>query len=121
MHFLGYRRDTRRILSAFDFAVQPSRSEAFSLTLLESACASLPVIATRVGGNPELVVDGETGILVPPENPEALAQAIMKFAGDSELREKMGRAARERYEQNFTIEKMTAQVEALYRELAGSR
>jgi glycosyltransferase involved in cell wall biosynthesis len=121
IHFLGMRNDVRKILPAFDICAAPSRREAFSLSLLEASSAGLPLIATNLGGNPELINNGSNGILVPPEKPEALAQAIMKLAEDSGLRKKMGRAARERYEQNFTIEKMTDQVEALYRELAGSR
>ena len=73
-------------------------------------------MATRVGGNTEVVVDGETGLLVPPDDPEALARAILHLAGDSDESRRMGRAGRQRVEEHFDVRRMVAAYEDLYAE-----
>ena len=112
--FLGEVRDVPALLARASLFVLPSRSEGISLTLLEAMASGLPTVATRVGGNPEVVRDGETGLLVPPSDPAALAQAILRIRRDPERGLRMGRAGRERVEQHFDIRRMVADYEALY-------
>lgn len=95
VRFLGYRQDVRAFLSAGDLAVIPSRSEGFCLAGLEALACGVPVVATRVGGNPELVRDGENGVLVEPEDPTALAAAIVRLLADEALRNRLAGRARE--------------------------
>lgn len=116
VRFLGARMDVPDLLYAADFFVLPSLTEGLPMSILEAMAAGLPVAATAVGGVPELVVDGETGILVPPGDLEALAGAMAKLAGSPELRRRMGCAGRARVEAHFTLDGMAAQYEALYRE-----
>jgi glycosyltransferase involved in cell wall biosynthesis len=86
-----------------DLFVLPSRGEAFGIVLQEAAAAGLPAIGTRINAIPELVVDGETGILVPPRAPDALAAAVARLAGDSTLRRRMGEAARRRALERYAL------------------
>lgn len=116
-HFLGYRPDVQRILPAFDLYAAPSRREALSLSLLEAGAALLPMVGMRVGGIPESVLDGETGLLVDAGDTAAFASVIRKLAFDPEMRERMGRRARARYEQLFTVEQMLTQTEQVYQRL----
>jgi glycosyltransferase involved in cell wall biosynthesis len=117
IHFHGYRGDVPRLLAAFDVCASPSNQEAFSLSLAEAAAARLPVVATRVGGVPEVVAEGETGLLVAPGQPEAFAAAVMKLAGDPALAAKMAECARERYERFFSQGKMVVQTVGVYEEV----
>jgi len=82
--------------------------------------ASKPVVATRVGGNPEVVINGETGFLVPPQDPGAMADSILAFAHDPGLAKKMGMAGRKRAEQVFSLERMVDEYEKVYREATAS-
>lgn len=116
-HFLGYRPDVQRILPAFDLYAAPSRREAFSLALVEASAARLPIVGMRVGGIPESVLDEETGLLVEAGDTAAFASAIQRLAFDPALRERMGRRARARYEQLFTVEQMLTQTEQVYQRL----
>lgn len=116
LFFTGSRNDLPQLLNAADLLVLPSLTEGLGLVLLEAMAASLPVVATRVGGIPEVVVDGETGILVPPRDPAALAQAIEILLANPERARAMGAAGRERVRRFFTVEKMARSVMALYRE-----
>lgn len=93
---LGERKDIPQILAASDVFVLSSRWEGLPYTIIEAMISGLPVVATHVGGVPELVEDGVTGFLVPPGNPGALAQALQRVLDDSELRHRMGHAGRER-------------------------
>jgi len=112
--FLGEIRDVPSLLARGSLFVLPSRSEGISLTLLEAMACGLPAVATRVGGTPEVLLEGETGLLVPPRDPAALAQAILRIGRDPERGLRMGRAGRERVEQHFEIRRMVADYEALY-------
>lgn len=114
VHFLGHRDDTRSILPALDVFVNTSVSEGMSVTILEAMAASLPVVATSVGGNPELVVDGETGVLVPARSPASTAQALSELCAAPERLRAMGAAGRARVEAHFTLERMVGQYMKLY-------
>ncbi len=114
--FHGARPDARSLLAQAKLFVQSSLSEGISLTLLEAMAAGVPIVATRVGGTPEVVNHGVTGLLVPPGEPAALAAAMLTMLGDSDLAEGMSRSARMRAEHEFNLRKMTASYEALYEE-----
>ena len=117
VRFLGPRKDVSLVLSALDVFVLPSLSEGMGLSLMEAMAAGLPVVATEVGGVPELVVDGETGVLVPPGDPDALAGAILDCIGDREKAVEMGRRGKERVCALFSLPRMIQEHEALYEEL----
>ncbi|HEX8171786.1 MAG TPA: glycosyltransferase [Thermoanaerobaculia bacterium] len=108
LHFLGSRDDVEACYALADVVVIPSRRESFSRVALEAMAMGRPIVATRAGGLPEAVIDGETGLLVPPEDPTALAAALRALLADRALAQRFGRAARERYEQHFTVEAMAA-------------
>ena len=103
------------LMAAADVLCLPSYSEGMPNVVLEAGACGLPVVATGVGGIPEVVKDGETGYLVPPRQPERLAEAVIKLALDPGLRGEMGRAGRKRAEL-FTVRKMVDGVTAVYRE-----
>ena len=105
------------LLRAMDLFVLPSRAEGISNTILESMATSLPVLATRVGGNEELVEEGITGTLVPPGNPTTMSEAILRYARDVNTRVSQGEAARRRIEKEFTIDKMQEKYMSLYDQL----
>jgi glycosyltransferase involved in cell wall biosynthesis len=122
LRFLGQRFDVGRLLEAADFGVLPSRAnEGFSNAILESMRAGLPMIVTDVGGNAEAVVHDETGFVVPPADPPALAAALLHVAQDPTLRRKLGEAGRERMARYFTLDACVARYRALYDELLDSR
>ncbi|MCI0685072.1 MAG: glycosyltransferase [Gemmataceae bacterium] len=112
--FLGETNDVPALLARASLFVLPSQAEGISLTLLEAMASGLPVVATRVGGNPEVVNDGRTGWLVPPRDPEALADAIGRLRGDPAGAASMGSAGRSRAEACFDVRHMVARYEALY-------
>ncbi len=112
--WLGTRSDVPLLMSACDIYVQPSRSEAFGLTGAEAMAAARPVVSANVGGVPEVVEDGVTGILVDPGNVEALAEAISVFLKDPEKRKRMGKAGRERAANLFQLEKEIDGIMSLY-------
>ncbi|MCM2374830.1 GT4 family glycosyltransferase PelF [Aporhodopirellula aestuarii] len=114
VEFLGRRSDVADLLAQASVFVLPSRSEGISLTLLEAMARGLPVVATSVGGTPEVVVDGETGLLVPAGDVVALADAIVELNQHAEAAAEMGRQGRKRVEQHFTIERMVHEYERLY-------
>jgi len=119
--FTGLRQDVPEILSDVAISVLPSLSEGFSNAVLESMAAGKPVIATRVGGNPEAVADGETGILVPPRDAGALARSMCQLLEDREAARRMGHAARQRVETEFSVEAMVRRTEQLYTTLLDAR
>ena len=112
--FLGAVRDVPALLARAGLFVLPSRTEGVSLTLLEAMATGLAVVATQVGGNPEVVADGETGLLVPPGDPAALAAAMLRLRGNEWERRRMGQAGRRRVERRFDVRRMTAEYERLY-------
>jgi len=117
----GRRDDVADILQSLDVFVLPSLNEGISNTILEAMASGLPVVATDVGGNPELVQHGETGFLVPPLDPEALAHALLKYADDPGLAREHGAQARTRAEREFSVDRMIAGYLAVYDELRGLR
>ena len=116
-HFNGFVQSP---LAGLDVLVQPSRADNLPLAILEAMASGLPVIGTRVGGIPELVVDGETGLLVRPERPEELAVALDSLAANQELRLELGRRGRERVREHFSADGIARRTVALYEELCGS-
>lgn len=110
----GAREDVPEVLRGFDLFVLPSRGEGISNTILEAMASGLPVVATRVGGNPELVAEGSTGALVPPEDPEAIAKAMLDYVRNPSLRTAHATAARRRAEQCYSLDAMIASYTALY-------
>jgi L-malate glycosyltransferase len=119
VRFLGFRLDIPEILQALDVFVLSSLSEGLSLTLLEAEAAGLPIVATQVGGNPEVVDDGKSGILVPSGEPVALADALARLLQDPTLRARMGATGRDIYRGQFTLDSMVRGYQRLYRRLAG--
>ncbi len=117
VRFTGFRIDVPALLSIFSVSVLPSLSEGLSNTLLESMAAGIPVVATAVGGTPEVVEDGVTGILVPPRDPLAMADAVCRLLDQPDMAAKMGGAGRERIAERFSNERMIAETASLYREL----
>ena len=113
VRFLGHRDDARMLLAACDLYANSSISEGISLTILEAMAACLPVVATRVGGTPE-IVDDSCGRLVPSRDPQALAAMLSALAGDPTLRADLGRAARARVEERFTLERMVREYRDAY-------
>ncbi len=115
--FSGDRTDVPSLLASAEIFVLPSRWEGLPLVVIEAMFAGLPVVATRVGGVSELVEDGKTGILVPPNHPDALARAIRQLLDDRTLARTMGQAGRERALQEFTLDRMLSETERLYADL----
>jgi glycosyltransferase involved in cell wall biosynthesis len=112
--FLGQVRDVPGLLARAGLFVLPSLAEGISLTLLEAMASGLAVATTRVGGNPEVVQDGVTGLLVPPADPPALAAALLRLRCDAKLRQSLGDAGRRRVEQHFAVKTMVTAYERLY-------
>jgi glycosyltransferase involved in cell wall biosynthesis len=113
--FLDSRSDVPEILIASDIGVLCSHQEGFSNAVLEGMAAALPMIVTTVGGNPEAIIDGETGLVVPPHEPPRLGDAIVRLADDADLRARFGDAARARVAAHFSLEQCVANHDALYR------
>jgi glycosyltransferase involved in cell wall biosynthesis len=115
--FAGYRSDITEILAAIDLLVVPSLLEGFPMITLEAMSAAKPVIATCRDGITEQIIDGKNGIMVPPEDHNALAKVILRLSQDRDLSKKLGMAARERVVREFTVDKMVAETEKVYSEL----
>jgi glycosyltransferase involved in cell wall biosynthesis len=107
------------LLNACDVFVLSSRQEGFPITILEAMAAGKPVIATDVGGCAEAVVDGEAGLIVPPETLATLADAILSVLADPERAQAMGASGRERVQREFTVDRMVDQHLELYRRMLG--
>jgi len=120
--FAGFRADIPELLSLVAVSVLPSLSEGLSNTILESMAAGVPVVATAVGGNPEMVQEGVTGLLVPPRDSSALAAAIERILRDPALARRLGSAGRQSVTERFSLESMAQKTATLYRSLlAGAR
>jgi len=112
--FTGFRNDINEILAAIDLLAVPSLLEGFPMVTLEAMAMAKPIIATRIDGVIEQISDGENGLLVPPKDHEALTESILKLIQDKELSERLGRLARKKVEQEFSVEKMVAETEKVY-------
>lgn len=118
--FTGFRPDAASLIAAADVYVLPSLYEGLPVSLLEAMALSRPVVATAVGGVPEVVESGETGILVPPGDADRLAAEILGLLRDPERRRRLGDAARAAVTERFTVRQMVAATEDVYRSLAGA-
>jgi len=116
--FAGYIRDIFETIAGFDLLVLPSIIEPFGLVLAEGMALKKPIVATRVGGVPEVIQDKMTGFLVPPKDPHSLAQAIMTLLQDRNLAISLGEAGRKRVEALFDIKKMVGKIEVLLAEMS---
>lgn len=117
VRFLGPLADAPRLFPGLDLYVSASRGEGLPLNLLEAMACGLPVVATRVTGHVDVIVDGVTGFLTRPEDPEDFAVNVARLLGDPELRRRMGEAGRERVEAHFSLEPMVDRLVQLYREV----
>jgi glycosyltransferase involved in cell wall biosynthesis len=115
--FTGERSDIPDMLAMLDVQVSSSFIEGVSNALLEGMAAGKPIVATAMAGNPEIVAPGQTGFLVPPSDPDALAEAIIRLLTNRELRMQMGMMGRQRVETIFRMQQMVQQTEALYQKL----
>ncbi|HPC18600.1 MAG: glycosyltransferase [Kiritimatiellae bacterium] len=119
--FLGKRTDVPRILHACDMFASSSRWEGLPLAVVEAQAAALPVVATQVGGIPDIVEHGKTGFLIPPEKPEALAEVIATLAANPDRAARMGAAGREKAAAQFDIRKCARQYAELYRDVLNGK
>jgi glycosyltransferase involved in cell wall biosynthesis len=116
--FTGFRTDVPDLLAALSVVVSPSLGlEGLSNSLLESMAAGVPVVATRVGGTPEIVEDGVSGLLVPPGDPEALASALSRLLQDRITAKRLGQSARRQVFSRYSLEQAVASTERLYHDL----
>lgn len=113
--FAGERTDVGNLLPAFDVFLLPSKTEGRSIALLEAAATALPLVATAVGGNPEIVSDGHTGLLIPSDDANALTAAVLRLLGDATLRHRLGAAAADWVRANAAVEAMRDEYDSLYR------
>ena len=122
VRFTGFRSDVPALLAIMDcFALASTRTEGVPQSLLQAAAAGVPLVASRIGGIPEVVEDGVTGLLVPPENPAALAEAIERVLADPAAAAARARAARKRCEERFSRETSIGRLLALYDEILAAR
>jgi glycosyltransferase involved in cell wall biosynthesis len=118
--FLGYQEDVGALYDAFDALVLPSGNEGTPVSVIEALAAGRPVVATRVGGIPDVVRDGEDGFLVEPGATDELAERLARLAEDPELRERLGGAGRERVLPRYAVDRLVDDVDRLYRSLLAS-
>lgn len=117
VHLLGFRDDLSELMPCLSLLVHPALMEGLGVSLLQAAAAAVPIIASRVGGIPEAVMDGVTGLLVPPGDPAALEQAMRRLLCEPLLRERLGRAGAERARREFGTDAMVEGNLNVYREL----
>jgi len=113
--FTGMREDVPEVLSIMDVFVLPSINEGMGRALVEAMAMGLPCVASSVGGVPEVVTDGETGLLVPAEDPSALAEAIIRLAKDKKLAQKIAKAGQRKARSDFGAKTMVDRISAVYR------
>jgi glycosyltransferase involved in cell wall biosynthesis len=119
IHFTGFQDSVGSYLAALDLYVHPSLKEAFGLAVVEAMAMGKAVVATTTGGVPEVVAQGETGLLVPPGDAESLAAAVVSLLKDTVRREQMGLCGRARVQERFSLDASVAQMEQLYGEVLG--
>jgi glycosyltransferase involved in cell wall biosynthesis len=117
VHWVGFRADATAALGEADAVVLPSWIEGLPLVVLEAMAHGKPVVATAVGGTPEAVVDGQTGLLVAPRDVPGLSAALERLVGDEELRRRLGEAGRTRVEAHFSASEMCGRILEIYAEL----
>lgn len=117
VEFLGYRRDISALMEHFDLFVFPTYGEGFGLVLLEAMAWEKPIVASHTTSIPEIVIDRETGLLVPPGDPEALARAICVLLEDPQWRAAMGARGRLRLDRFFTVERMVEETARVYQDI----
>jgi len=121
VRFLGFRRDVRALLAISDVFAQPSLSEGLSIAILEAMASARPVVTTRVGGNPELMADGETGLLVEPADAGGLASAMIRLLSNPAEARRLGENGSSRVKARFTIGATVREYEAIYDTALGRR
>jgi glycosyltransferase involved in cell wall biosynthesis len=121
VQWLGFRDDVPELLAASDIFALPSVDEPFGRAIVEAMASEKPVVATRSGGVPEIVVEDETGLLVPPGDDRELAVALGRLAESEGLRRRMGKAGRERAMRLFDVDRTAARVQELYEEILSDR
>jgi glycosyltransferase involved in cell wall biosynthesis len=112
--FTGWRRDLPRIYAGMKVLVVCSDNEGTPVSAIEAMASGVPVVATRVGGLPDIITDGETGYLVPPRDPEALAGAVLRLLQDPELASRMGQAGQTMARERFAVQRLITDTETLY-------
>lgn len=121
VHFTGFRTDLERVLPCLYGVVHPAEMEGLGVSLLQAASAGVPIIGSRAGGIPEIVRDGENGLLIPPRDPEALKSAIQGLLADPALAERYGQAGKRIVAQEFSIDAMVRGNLAVYRAVVQTR
>jgi glycosyltransferase involved in cell wall biosynthesis len=117
VHFLGERSDVPDLLNAMDIFVLPSYSEGLSLALLEAMAAGKPVVATAVGGTPEVVTEGDNGLLIPTRDAGALAGALERLLGAPDFAKQLGQNARAHVREHFSLDRLGREINEIYEEL----
>jgi glycosyltransferase involved in cell wall biosynthesis len=121
VRFVGFRNDVPDVLSQLTAMISASWAEPFGRTVMEAMALGVPVVATDAGGTPELIRDGQNGLLVPPHDPPALARAIMRLADDPELRARVGAGGRAAISAQFDVHREVADLASLYRDVLARR
>lgn len=121
VHFIGFRKDIPQILSIIDILIVPSLWEGLPLTILEAMLAGKPIIATRVGGIPEAIKEGKSGILVPPRDVDALRDSVLELLKSPEKRKELGEGGKQRALQYFDIERMVRDYTGVYDECIAAK
>ena len=114
--FLGFQKDVALMLSVSDIFILPSLYEAFGISILEAMAMKVPVIATRVGGIPEVIKDGVDGILIEPKNPHSLSEAVIRLIQDERLRNNIVDAAYNKVIRKFKLRRMIEDYDKIYTE-----
>ena len=120
LRLLGFVNEIRDVLEAADVYIQPSLCETTGFALLEAGCLCVPLLGSAVGGIPEVIIDGVTGLLFPPRDPEQIAAKVTRLLQEPALGERLGRAAQERVKQEFSPADMVAATSALYLRMLGA-
>jgi glycosyltransferase involved in cell wall biosynthesis len=119
--FTGYRSDITELMHAFDLFILPSSMEGLPVVILEAMAAKKPVITTLVGGNAEIVMDGKTGTIIPPEDPERLAETIIYHLKNPEISNRMGEKGYERVKRYFSLSQMVNGIMEIYKDVVGEK